>query len=525
MLPRTALLKETKSTMPKTNELSLNQLDIRKAFVCSSSVFSLSLLTLACSLGAGNVIAQDSTPSLATSAGFISRIEDGFAYYPVTFNDIPFGELIASSKAKILLPMAGSDKLIEATVTQIDSQTSSSGDVVYSGAVTDPETGIEIGSFTYAHFEGSQPYLAVTAGRESYEVFEDGSTKATDFVLRHDSEQALRGRIDIEPEEWDDLLATLPEEQVSVSELSGASRVSLSQSRSSCLVDVGVGYTSAALARNGSIASSIGAWLSNLNNMVDSIGVTCDYRLVGTLAATYNESTNGSNAFNSSIVTDVFAIDNDTQIVNWKNNTVNADLFMLITSAAINAGALDILQGVVNPTQSSTLCHSSVIARNCGEYGVTRDDFAFSIRVFAHEMLHMAAAQHEYAYGHPDTGSFPYGGLGFTAMNNSSEQSVSGSRRHSTTVMSNPLVTTTVNLMCSSSGTVINLTFCGQRLPYIASRTTPRSVQLGNVAWFPTVTRYFPPFYPSETSAPYTSPSDSMATLIQNGMSFNQTFQ
>ncbi|MEO0438574.1 MAG: hypothetical protein AAF098_16870 [Pseudomonadota bacterium] len=512
--------------MTESNEQSFVQIDILKSFTRLSRFLSLPLLTtLAYGLGAGHVIANGSTPSLAKSAGFISRIEEGNTYYPVTFNDISFAELIASSKAKILLPMAGSDKSMKATVSQIDNQTSSSGDVVYSGVVTDPETNIEIGYFTYAHFDGSQPYLAVTAGSESYEIFEDGSTRATDFVLRHNSEQAFKGRVDVEPEEWEELLATLPSEQVSNSEQNAASRASSSQSRSSCLVDVGVGYTSAALARNGSIVSSIGAWMSNLNNMVDSIGVTCNYRLVGTLAATYQESTNGNNVFNSSIVTDIFAIDNDPQIVTWKNNTVNADLFMLITSAAINAGPLDLLQGVVNPTRPSTLCHSSVIARNCGEYGITRDDFAFSIRVFAHEMLHMAAAQHEYAYGHPNTGSFPYGGLGFTAMNNSSEQSVTGSRKHSTTVMSNPLITPSVNLMCASSGTVINLTFCGQRLPYIASRTTPRSVQLGNLPWFPTVTRYFPPFYPSVTSAPYTSPSDVMATLIQNGMSFNQTFQ
>ena len=511
--------------MTASSELTINQADTRKSPKHRWRARSLSLLSLACVLGTVDVTAQESIPSLVTSAGFISRVEEGVSYYPVTFNDTPFGELIASSKAKFLLPMAGSDKSMEATVTQVDNRTSSSGDVVYSGAVTDPETGIELGSFTFAHFEGSQPYLTVTAGQKSYEIFEDGSTKATDFVLRHNSEQAFKGRIDVEAEEWEDLLATFPEEQVLVSEKDAGDSARSSSSRSSCLVDVGVGYTSAALARNGSIVSSIGTWMSNLNSMIDSIGVTCDYRLVGTLGTTYNESTNGNNIFNSSIVTDVFAIDNDAQIVNWKDNTVNADLFMLITSAAINAGSQDILQGVVNPTRSSPLCHSSVISRNCGEYGITRDDFAFSIRVFAHEVLHMAAAQHEYAYGHPDTGSFPYGGLGFTAMNNTSEQSVTGSRKHSTTVMTNPLVTTTTNLMCASSGTVINLTSCGQRLPYIASRTTPRSVQLGNLPWFPTVTRYFPPFYPSETSAPYTSPTDVMATLIQNGMSFNQTFQ
>lgn len=388
-------------------------------------------------------------------------------------------------------------------MTSVDSASSSGGDVVYAGSVVDPESKQPIGSFLYSNFLGSSPYLSVNMPFETYEVFENALTPETDFVLKYQTDPVFHGQIDLDDEEYEQLFQDAPSTRSMVERKTDMSGQRGSARSGSCVVDIGVGYTSAALSRNGSIVSAIGSWVSNLNALINSVGVTCDYRLVGTLAATYTET--------SSIFTDIFAIKTNAQITNWKNNTVNADVFVLISSAG-SPPVLpsDIYEGIALVDQQPACQTIYVTTAKCGEFAIVRDDYAISIYVFAHEVVHLAGARHSYAYG---GGTTAYGGNGFTAQSNGTEDTVSSNAIESTTLMSNPPPSD----QCSTSTVVIDRTDCGNRLPYFASQTASRVVY--EVGSFPSPSyRYFPDFYPNIRTLAYGVSTPSMRGVIQNGM-------
>lgn len=485
---------------------------------CGLCVFTVSFLATP---------AQSQELSFAKLRGDIVRVENEFEYYSVIGVPERAEDLLAlatDSKTYLTLPVVGNGEGLRAIVDSIDLTTVFDRSPVISGVIIDPRLEEEVGTFIYSHIEGSHPYLAVFAGPDSYELFEDGSTEEIDFVLRRQTDPIFRGVTDPDADALLESLGLTANKTV----LAVSDTRSLSSSGQGCVIDVGVGYTQAAILRNGSFVSAIGSWMSNLNSLIDDIGVTCNYHLLGIKRfPSHVESTVADPTFGTALVPDLNAITSNSNIISWKNSTIGADIFIMIQSAAITAPqsgtAGDIFHGAMLQQYAAPSCQTTYGPNSrCGEYGIARDSYALSIGVFAHEILHAAGIRHSYSYGN-DNPSLNYGGPGFSSPFNGSEESLTGGGLRSTTIMGNP----PINTMCSVSSSVVDSSICANRLPFIASRNKARLVQTGTPGSGTSyVVRYFPEFYPAHNSqTPYTSPPHSMNGAIQSGMSFNAIMQ
>ncbi|MEE4204250.1 MAG: hypothetical protein V2I45_11505 [Halieaceae bacterium] len=463
--------------------------------------------------------------TLVELSGFPPVSRGNFQFMPVRINSDAVAMSIFEEGGSFLLPGFESDKSLTARVVHLDSNTArKSGDIVFSGSVYSGSSSEIVGEFVFSHFEGSEPYIAVATSEYGYEVFWHGTAETGDFVLKKSVEKIFEGPLDIS----DYVLLELVKHEHRFKPTDNPKQGLRAKSGSGCDVQLGVGYTIAAHARNSSIVSAIGAWVSDLNDMLDDIGVPCDFALVGTKKfLTYSEGTTSVSGLEV-ITTDwcrvagcghPYNITQNSEVV-WYRDANSMDAVIMIQSADINGGPSDNFQGVVwarLPGRPSS--NRACVANNfgnapfgCSDFAIVRDDYAFGFRVFAHEALHMVGARHEYAYGGP--GSIASGGSGFTSMMNYTDVLPSGSNPISTTIMSN------TSNFCSWSSRSVDLT-CGMRLPFIASKTTPQSVTPA-FTWPQVPTnRYFPSIYPLRTQVPYSSSSDdTMADIIEKSMGY-----
>ncbi len=464
---------------------------------------------------------------------------DEFAFYSVDLDEEAVSQSLITYGGRLLLPSVKHSEPWQAVITDIDSQTAKDGTIVYTGDVLNTETQQVLGKFTYAHTKGSHPYLYVSTGQETYEIFvaqSDARTNQREYVLKLSVGGVFPGRIDFDDDELAEMLANL-ESQSNIkaiasqkvtsqnTEVREANKVpkghGVSTLSSGCVVDLGVGYTVHAYNRNNSIASSIASWAADMSTMLQDIGVTCAMQLAGTKKFNYSESP-------TSIIYDVIAIDNPGVMRTWKNSTVNADLFIMVTSNGEPHN--DPYHGIAETfgTVDTQSCASSYDSnRQCGQWAVVRDDYALSLRVFAHEAAHLVGAAHQYAYGGSNYYDSNFKGAGFSSQNNGAEVSTLSGHYKVTTVMSNP----PANIMCSESRATVNpLFFCGYRLPFFASQSISRLVRDDAIPWNPwtgfTYTyRYFPEFYRAYETAPYSVSSPSMQSLLQSGMANSESNQ
>jgi hypothetical protein len=265
--------------------------------------------------------------------------------------------------------------------------------------------------------------------------------------------------------------------------------------------------------------------MSDLNDMIDDVGVSCDFALASTRQlSTHSEGTSelpGSGL--GVLASDLCRLSGfcsqssgNSEIQNWRNNQ-NLDVVIVLQDADINGGPADDTQGIAERSINNSQCNSNwsggAQAFNCGEYAIVRDDYAYSIRVFAHEVLHLAGARHEYAYGQNDL--FDDSGSGHSAMADLTDVPLDTGAQPATTVMSNN------SPMCSWSNFAVNYS-CAVRMPGIASDTLARTVfewnwSLGRWDQF-RPTRYFPVHFPFYERRPYTANYESVADVVDSGM-------
>lgn len=475
-------------------EAGSKMMKIKKVFV----VYIASLLSLNSHVSVA--VGDDGVEYGVTVDALVTQHDANFTYKLAGMDGGLLDRALLENKGKLLLPKPKGDGFWRSEITSIDSSTSPMGGVVYSGTLYDAELPGEVGTFTYAHDKSSLPYIYVSSIHGDYEILASFGQRSEDLYMKQALVSIVPGTIDAEPEETK-IKSYLPEALVKSESRSLQNEEMV---RGQCNVSVAVGYTNNAVTRNGSIVSSITAWLSQLNAMISEIGVTCNYTLAGTkLISSLTESNH--------IFTDYNNVIANTEIDNWKNNVVNGDIFVLITSNL--EPHTDAYHGVAGQSGQAACATTYKPNAKCGQYAVVRDDYAASIRVFAHEILHLAGVDHAYAYGF--AGVTSYGGNGFSSQNNSSERYVTNGGIRSTTVMNNP----EQNSMCGGSSIVLNMPYCGARLPFLASQTKLRQYHIWPVVnvWSP-VTGYFPDFYPTLRAA-YGQTSPTMRSVIQNGMS------
>lgn len=482
-------------------------------------MFSLTKFGIFSSLVVAMCSVSQAEPALKLAATIDDEIllqsDSRSSIYPVKLESDVFNLALIENGGELLLPSVSGLSGYLAKITSIDTTTSDNG-TVYRGDLYDQASKELVGDFIYTSARGSEPYLYVTTFTEgAYEIIKDPMLSEKGMVLKHLKLGAVDGVTDLDHEE---LLRSIVRDtgDKSVLTVTSEDNQRSDAARTSCNVAVGVGYTSAAKARNSSIISSITAWLSDLNRMVSEIGVTCNFTLVGTKQFNYVEQ--------SSLTSDIYSVATDTQVANWKNNGVNADIFVMILSNA--ASHTDQLHGAALQIGQSSCSTQYAPSAKCAEYAVVRDDYAYSIRVFAHEVIHMTGVVHKYAYGHP---SLAYGGAGFYAQNVNAENYTLANHYRATTVMTNPPAYT---VMCNNSAPVVNISSCGHRLPFIASESVTHTVMDGSLEMDPQIgassirrNYYFPAFYPEVTTTQYFNPSPTMRSVIQNGMTILSTNQ